>query len=173
MSATPRNDVIKIHGTKINTETRLTGSVCHCRVHVGAGKDENTSDRKDNTNLRVKLHGFLGHWLDTRVLADVLGGVEPASAVPFRVIVDPRTVADGPTPIVRMESHDVFRDDVEHRNPPVELALRCGIPSIAVRMEGIGNTGAQEIVACRRAQTGDVEISFVKIAAQFPEKLRK
>jgi hypothetical protein len=47
-----------------------------------------------------------------------------------------------------MESHDVLGNDVEYWDPPVELALWGGIPGIAVRMEGIGNAGAQEIVAC-------------------------
>ena len=140
---------------------------------MGAGKDENASDRKNNANLWVKLHGFLRHWLDTRVLANVLGGVEPANALPFRIIVDSGTVADRMAPIVRMESHHVFRDDVEYRNPPVELTLWGGIPSIPMRMEGIGNAGAQEIVACGCAQTRDVEMGFAEITAQFPKKFRK
>jgi hypothetical protein len=141
-SAALGNDVVEMHGPKINTETRLPGGVWHCGVHLGAGKDENTSDRKNHANLRVKLDRFLRHWLDAGVFANVLCGVESANAVPLRVIVDSGTVADGVIPIMRMESHDVLRNDVEYRNPPVELALWGGIPGIPMRMEGIGNTGA-------------------------------
>src|SRR5260370_781607 len=105
-------------------------------------KMRNASDRKNNANLWIKLHRFLRHGLYARVFADVLRGVEPANAIPFRIVIDSGTVANGLTPIVGMESHDVFRNDVEHRNPPVELALWGRIPRVAVRMEGIGNTGA-------------------------------
>jgi hypothetical protein len=91
-SATLRRDAIAMHGTKINTETRFPGSIWHCGVHLGTGKDQNASGRKNHANLRVNLHGFLRHWLDAGVFANVLGGVEPANAVPLRVTVDSGTV---------------------------------------------------------------------------------
>ena len=92
-------------------------------MHLGAGKNENASDGKNNADLRVKPHLLLGHWLDTCVFANVLHSIEATHAVPFCVIINSRTVANGLTPVMRMKSHNVFWNNLEYRNPPVELAL--------------------------------------------------
>ena len=67
-------------------------------------------NRKNNANLRIKLHGFLRHWLDARVPADLFDGVEPTNTVSFGMVVDSGTVAHGLLSVAQMGKPLRFRE---------------------------------------------------------------
>ena len=138
-------------------------------MHVRGGEQQHASRRRNNSDLRIKLHRLLRLRLFPRVLLDELRGVLPARAVPFCIVVFRRTIAHGLAPISRMKRHRVFWDDRINRQPPVDLAHRCGIPRVAMRMKDICNPGRQKIIAGRRAHPRHVKVRLFQTEAEVAQ----
>ena|SRR5438128_1607787 len=66
-----------------------------------------------------------------------------------------------------MKCHNVLRLDIIHREPPIQLAERSGIPSIAMRMESVGYTRREIIITSCGSQARYIEIGCFGVTAMF------
>src|SRR3954471_6840187 len=86
-------------------------------------------------DLRLELDGDGRAREGARIRFQIVADVSAAMLlIPAVVVVITRCVGDAVVPINGMKGHRVFRFDGIHREPPVELARRRGIPGVAVRM---------------------------------------
>src|SRR5207244_10566465 len=81
--AASRNNVINMHSAEIDAKSSAAGGVGHARVHLRTGKKQQASWGRNDTDLRIELHRFLGTRLLAGVLFQKLCGVVAACAVPL------------------------------------------------------------------------------------------
>ena len=91
----------------------------------------------DSSYSSEGLHRLLPHRHPMLLVgaADVLSGVAPALCVPAIVVKTRRIVSDGSAPVCGMEGHSLRSVEVVERHPPVQLAGRRRIPSVAMRVK--------------------------------------
>src|SRR5713226_5632460 len=140
-----------MHRSEIETVAGFVGGVRYRLVKLRAGEQYDAAGRRQITDAQ-RLQGLLRLRLLARITADMLSRRRTVAAVPIVVIVDLRIVADGLGKVARIEGHSVIRLQRVDRDPPVELAGRRRVPSVAVRMEGIGDARSEELRRIRRAQ---------------------
>src|SRR5688572_8264283 len=70
-----------------------------------------------------------------------------------------------------MERHRVLRLDVVDRHPPVDLARRCGVPRVAMRVPRVGDARGEIAVAGGGPHLRDLEVGFLAITAHRFESL--
>src|SRR5262245_13293912 len=110
-------------------------------MQLRSGKQKNASGRTDKTNLGVRVYGIFGTRLVLQVSFRIVGGGFSTVLIPSIMVELTRSVANSHAPIPRMEGQSTGGTNVVNRKPPVLLAKRCGIPRVAVRMDGIRQSG--------------------------------
>src|SRR6516225_6945771 len=65
-----------------------------------------------------------------------------------------------------MERHSILRDEFVYARPPIELAHRRRIPSVAVRMVGVSDPRRKIIFGERAAQTRHILVRLFGRAAK-------
>src|SRR5580693_3038789 len=145
--AASRNNIVNVHGAKIDAQPGTAGSVGHARMHLCAGKKQQASGRRNYPNLWVELHGLLRARLFTGVFFQELSSVLAAGTVPLVIVVRGGPIAHWLAPIARVKSHGVFGNDRIDGHPPVDLAHGSRIPSVSMRMESVSNPGGEVLIA--------------------------
>ena len=107
-------------------------------MQVGSGKQDEPG-RWTNYFDRVGVDLLLGLRLLPGIGLDVLDGFYTTSSIPLGVIIDLRIILDGSVKVFWIKSQAILGCNIKYWQPPINLTHRRRVPSISVRMKGVGN----------------------------------
>ncbi len=158
--------IVSMDGSKIDTDSGFVCRVRYSRVKLGSRKQDDSAGFADKPHTMRGIQYLQRFALDSLVNRALPMSLFSSGLIPVLVVEFAGAILDRRVPILKVKLHSVFGLNGEHRQPPIQLAHRSGIPGVSMGLEGVCQAAGQVIASTGRADSGHIKIG-VRITTQF------